>query len=51
MEDPKPRKTVKMLLEDPEEINFSDDDADIPIITKHVNRNIFDGISIKSSQR
>jgi len=35
-----------MLLEDPEEIQFSDNDDFIPIITKHPTKANFDGISL-----
>jgi hypothetical protein len=40
------KRTVKMLLEDPEEIEFSDNEEYIPVRTKHPKRTNFDGISI-----
>ena len=49
METDKPKRGVKLLDEDPEEINFSDDNADIPLVTSHKKRQTFDGLSLMSS--
>ena len=40
-----------MLLDDPEEIEFSDNEEYIPVYTKHQKKTHFDGISIRSSMK